>query len=188
MGALEQSARREDASRKRKKKAPTAAIIDSQSVKMAYQRGERGFDAGKKIGGRKRHILVDTMGMILGVVVHSANVQDRDGAKLLEPFFLLYGWLKVIFADGGYAGALVSWMEQLARHRNLRLEIIKRPIEAKGFHLLPKRWVVERTFSWLGNFRRLSKDYEVKTSHSEAFIYIASSHLIARRLAKTTLQ
>jgi putative transposase len=154
---------------------------------MAYQRGLRGFDAGKKIGGRKRHILVDTMGMILGAVVHSASVQDRDGAKLLEPYFLLYGWLKVVFADGGYAGALISWFQQLARHRKLRLEIVKRPVEAVGFYLLPKRWVVERTFSWLGNFRRLSKDYEVKTSHSEAFIYIASVHIVLRRFAKTAL-
>ena len=168
-----------------KKKAPTAAIIDSQSVKMVSQPGERGFDAGKKIMGRKRHILVDTLGLILGVVVHPADIQDRDGAKLLEPFLLFFGWLKVIFVDGGYAGQLAHWVGSLPRKRSLRLEVVKRPSDAKGFHLLPKRWVVERTFAWLGNFRRLSKDYEVKTSHSEAIIYLASTALLTRRLAKS---
>ena len=173
--------------RARKKKAPTAAIIDSQSVKMASQPGERGFDAGKKVMGRKRHLLVDTLGLILGVVVHPASVQDRDGAKLLQPFLLLYGWLKTVFVDGGYAGQLAQWMAQLPRHRHLQMQVVKRPQEAKGFILLPKRWVVERTFAWLGNFRRLAKDYEVKTSHSEAVIYACSAHLLARRLAKSKL-
>ena len=168
----------------RKKKAPTAAIIDSQSVKMASQPGERGFDAGKKIMGRKRHLLVDTLGLILGVVVHPASVQDRDGAKLLQPFLLLYGWLKIVFVDGGYAGQLALWMAELPRHRHLQMQVVKRPAEAKGFILLPKRWVVERTFAWLGNFRRLAKDYEVKTTHSEAVIYACSAHLLARRLTK----
>lgn len=135
--------------------------------------------------GRKRHILVDTLGLILGVVVHPADIQDRDGAKLLEPFLLFFGWLKVIFVDGGYAGQLTHWVGSLPRKRNLRLEVVKRPRDAEGFHLLPKRWVVERTFAWLGNFRRLSKDYEVKTSHSEAIIYLASTALLARRLAKS---
>ena len=169
------------------KKAPTAAIIDSQSVKMAGQPGERGFDAGKKIMGRKRHLLVDTLGLILGVVVHPASVQDRDGAKLLQPFLLLYGWLKTVFVDGGYAGQLAQWMAELPRHRHLQMQVVKRPQEAKGFILLPKRWVVERTFAWLGNFRRLAKDYEVKTAHSEAVIYVCSAHLLARRLARAKL-
>ena len=171
--------------RARKKKAPTAAIIDSQSVKMASQPGERGFDAGKKIMGRKRHLLVDTLGLILGVVVHPASVQDRDGAKLLQPFLLLYGWLKTVFVDGGYAGQLALWMAELPRHRHLQMQVVKRPAEAKGFILLPKRGVVERTFAWLGNFRRLAKDYEVKTTHAEAVIYACSAHLLARRLAKS---
>jgi len=169
---------------KLKKKAPTAAIIDSQSVKMAGQPGKRGFDAGKKIMGRKRHILVDTLGLLLGVVVHPANIQDRDGAKQLKPFLLLFGWLQVLFVDGAYAGKLAHWIRQLPRHRNLRLEVVKRPKEAKGFHLLPRRWVVERTFAWFGHFRRLSKDYESKTEHSEAFLYIASASIMARRLSK----
>ena len=152
---------------------------------MASQPGERGFDAGKKIMGRKRHILVDTLGLLLGVVVHPANVQDRDGAKLLAPWLLLYGWLKVVFVDGGYSGALAGWFQSLSRKRKVRMEVVKRPRDAKGFILQPKRWVVERTFAWLSNFRRLSKDYEVKTSHSEAFINLASGFLLARRLAKS---
>ena len=155
---------------------------------MAGQPGERGFDAGKKIMGRKRHILVDTLGLMLGVVVHPANIQDRDGARLLEPFLLFFGCLKVIFADGGYAGQLTHWVANLPRKRRIRMEIVKRPKDAQGFHLLPKRWVVERTFAWLGNFRRLSKDYEVKTSHSEAVIRIASIALLARRLSKSPSQ
>jgi len=185
LGATQPRLGGQGAGAERKKKAPTAAIIDSQSVKMASQPGERGFDAGKKIMGRKRHILVDTLGLILGVVVHPANVQDRDGAKLLRPWLLLYGWLRTVFVDGGYAGQLAHWMAALPRHRRLRMEVVKRPAQAQGFHLLPKRWVVERTFAWLGNFRRLSKDYEVKTAHEEAIIYLASAALLSRRLAKS---
>jgi len=185
LGATQSRLGRQGAGAQRKKKAPTAAIIDSQSVKMASQPGERGFDAGKKVMGRKRHLLVDTLGLILGVVVHPANVQDRDGAKLLRPWLLFYGWLQTIFVDGGYAGQLAQWMAALPRHRRLRMEVIKRPTQAQGFHLLPKRWVVERTFAWLGNFRRLSKDYEVKPAHEEAIIYLASTSLLSRRLAKS---
>lgn len=154
---------------------------------MASQPGERGFDAGKKIMGRKRQLLVDTLGLILGVVVHPASVQDRDGPKLLEPFLLLYGWLKTVFVDGGYAGHLAQWMARLPRHRHLAMQVVKRPQAAKGFVLLPKRWVVERTFAWLGNFRRLAKDYELRTDHAEAVIYLSSAHLLTRRLAKSTL-
>ncbi len=185
LGATQSRSGWQGARAQRKKKAPTAAIIDSQSVKMASQPGERGFDAGKKIMGRKRHILVDTLGLILGVVVHPANVQDRDGAKLLRPWLLFYGWLRTVFVDGGYAGQLAQWMAALPRHRRLRMEVVKRPAQAQGFHLLPKRWVVERTFAWLGNFRRLSKDYEVKPTHEEAIIYLASAALLSRRLAKS---
>jgi len=151
---------------------------------MASQPGERGFDAGKRIRGRKRHLLVDTLGLILGVKVHSAGIQDRDGAKLLEPFLLFYGWLQVVFVDGGYAGKFLDWLANLPRHRHLRGEVVKK-IHTDRFEVLPMRWVVERTFAWLGNFRRLSKDYEMKTEHSEAMIYIASGSLLARRLAKS---
>jgi putative transposase len=151
---------------------------------MVSQPGERGFDAGKKICGRKRHLLVDTLGLILGCVVHQAGLQDRDGAKLLEPFLLRYGWLRALFVDGGYAGRFLDWVAALPRQRKLTAHVVKR-IHPHRFVVLPKRWVVERTFAWLGNFRRLSKDYEVKTAHSEAMIYLAASALMLRRLTQS---
>jgi len=185
MAARQRCAAGSDPAQERKKKAPTAASIDSQSVKMACQPGERGFDAGKKIMGRKRHLLVDTLGLVLMVCVHSAGLQDRDGAKLLLQRAFCFGWLRKIWADGGYAGALQSWFRELGLGRHAEIEIVKKP--AGGFKVLPRRWVVERTFAWLGRYRRLSKDYEVKTAHSEAFIYIAASHLMLRRLGKSAL-
>ena len=155
---------------------------------MASQLGERGFDAGKKIMGRKRHLLVDTLGLILGVVVHPASVQDRDGAKLLAPFLLLYGWLKTVFVDGGYAGQLAQWMAELPRHRHLQMQVVKRPQEAKGFILLPKRWVVERTFAWLGNFRRLAKDYERLPETVAGLHFVAFACLLLHRLITLAAQ
>ncbi len=132
--------------------------------------------------GRKRHILVDTLGLILEVVVHAANVQDRDGAKLVFKRIKRYFYkLKVIWADGGYAGKLIEF----ARERyGWRIDIIKRS-DKPGFRVLPKRWIVERTFSWLNKYRRLSKDYEYHPATSEALIYIAMTHLMVRRLCKT---
>lgn len=174
---------RKGSAAKRKKKAPTAAILDSQSVKMAQQPGERGYDAGKKVVGRKRHLLVDTLGMILVAVVHPANIQDRDGAKLVLEKARWFGWLRVIFADGGYTGALLEWVRSMFRGQGTRLEIV--PRLGSGFRVLAKRWIVERTFAWLGTYRRLAKDYEVKPKHSEAFIYAASTRLMLRRLAST---
>jgi putative transposase len=169
----------------RKKKAPTAAILDSQSVKVSNHGGVRGYDAGKKIMGRKRHLLVDTMGLILHVVVHSAAIQDRDGAKLvLTRLTQRFGWLRCIFVDGGYAGELVAWVKQLLPRRGLRLEVVKRSDADKHrFKILPKRWVVERTFGWLSKSRRLSKDYEYRTENSEAIILIAAARLMLARLA-----
>lgn len=149
---------------------------------MAEQPGERGYDAGKKINGRKRHLLVDTLGLVLAVVVHSAGVQDRDGAKLLLPALLNFGWVRKVFADGGYAGELLKWTASLIPGRGLTLEIIKR--NAPGFKILPKRWVVERTFAWLGRYRRLAKDYERKTQHSQAAIYVASCKIMLGKLGK----
>ena len=143
--------------------------------------GFHGRQDAEKIVGRKRHILVDTLGMILAVVVHSAGIQDRDGAKPLLQKALWFGWLRKIWADGGYAGQLQEWFKALCVGRAAEIEIVKKPKE--GFHILPKRWVVERTFAWLGRYRRLAKDYEVKTAHSEAFIYVAVSRLMLRRLA-----
>ena len=113
--------------------------------------------------GRKRHLLVDTLGLILGVVVHSAGIQDRDGAKPLLEKALWSGWLRVIWADGAYAGTLQNWFKQLRVGRSARIEIVSKLAE-KGFQLLPKRWVIERTFAWLSRYRRLARDYEVKPS------------------------
>lgn len=162
-------------------KQPSAAILDSQSVKTTETRGERGFDAGKKVNGRKRHILVDTLGLLLAIVVHSAGIQDRDGAKMvLEKAKLSFTHLKLIWADGGYAGKLIAWVQSSCQWI---LEIIKRNDDVKGFQVLPRRWVVERTFAWLGRYRRLSKDFEEKTETSEAMVYLAMIHLMTRRLA-----
>ena len=166
------------------KKAPTAAIIDSQSVRTASQPGVRGYDAGKKITGRKRHLLVDTQGNILALKVTTADVQDRDGAQLLlSVLAVAYGWLKLIWADGGYAGKLVGHVAEIARHRKVKLEIVKRSDDIKGFKVLPKRWIVERTFGWLIQSRRLVRDYEVKTEHSEAMIYLSMSKRMLSRVA-----
>lgn len=128
-------------------KQPTASIIDSQSVKTMLSGEEIGFDAGKLVKGRKRHILVDTQGLLLRVKVTSASVQDRDGAKMIFSENLKYFHkLQLTWADGGYTGQLIEWAEEEHSHK---LEIIKRNEDAKGFIVLPRRWVVERTFSWL---------------------------------------
>ena len=130
-------------------------------------------------------MLVDTLGLVLAVVVHAANIQDRDGAKLvLERLQHKFSRLRLIWADGGYAGQLVEWVRGLRVWHKLRLAIVSRPPESKGFVLLPKRWVVERTFGWLNRYRRLSKDYEYLTQTSETMIHVAMIHLMVRRLAR----
>jgi putative transposase len=168
-----------------RQRQPSAGSIDSQSGKTTEKRGVRGFAMGKQIKGRKRHLLVDTLGLVLAVVVHAANIQDRDGAKVvLERLRHKFSRLRCIWADGGYAGQLGAWVRHLRVWRKLRLEIVSRPEGAKGCLLLPKRWVVERTFGWLTRFRRLSKDYEYLTQTSEAMIHVAMINLMVRRLAR----
>jgi putative transposase len=169
-----------------RKISPSAAIVDSQTAKTTEAGGERGYDAGKKINGRKRHIVVDTLGLILAVVVHQAGIQDQDGALLvfqvLDRLRSRFGRLKVIFADSAYGRndlparvkTLFGWL----------LQTVLRPVGLKGFVVLPKRWIVERTFGWLGRYRRHSKDYERNTASSEAMIYIAMIHFMLRRVAK----
>lgn len=128
---------------------------------------------------------MDTLGLILGVKVHSAGIQDRDGAKmLLEKVHLAFGWLKIIWADSAYAGKLVDWVAMLKRHRWIRLDIVRRCDKQTGFKVLPKRWIVERTFGWLSKSRRLSKDYETSVESSEAFVLIAMTRIMVARLAR----
>lgn len=159
-----------------KKAEPTAAILDAQSVKTTLVGGEaRGFDGGKKVKGRKRHIVVDTMGLVLMVVIHSAGVQDRDGAKeVLTALKGLWTGIIKVFADGGYRGKLVEWVKQKL---NYELEIIKRD-ELHRFKVLPKRWIVERTFAWLDTNRRSSKDYERLIESSQAMTHLATIRIM----------
>lgn len=167
-----------------RKRAPSAGIIDSQSVKGTEMSDERGYDAGKKVNGRKRHLLVDTLGLILMVLVLPANIQDRDGAKqLLSAFFsqcTSRRRVRHIWADGGYAGALLEWSRKLWR---CTVEIVKRN-ELHTFKVLPRRWVVERTFGWLGRYRRLNRDYERQAKTGETFVYLAMIRLMLVRLGK----
>ena len=162
-------------------KHPTAGCLDSQSVKTTHVPGERGYDAGKQINGRKRHILVDTQGLLLAVIVTVASIQDREGARLLlARLGGAYKKLRKIWVDGGYRGQLVTWVASQFR---FVLEPVLRSQDTTGFTVLPRRWVVERTFAWLNLCRRLSKDYERQTATSEAFIYITMTRLMLRRLA-----
>lgn len=166
-----------------KKSTPTAAIIDSQAIRTAEGGIERGFDAGKKITGRKRHLAVDTLGLVLSVTVHGAYWQDHDGAVFV--LFALreqFRRLKVVFADAAYGrNDLPSWTSETF---GWILQTVLRPVGLKGFVVLPKRWIVERTFAWLMRYRRHSRDYERNPETSEAMIYLAMTNLMSRRLAR----
>lgn len=169
---------------------PSAAVLDSQSAKSAEGGQAIGYDAGKRVRGRKRHLLVDTGGLVLAATVHTASLQDRPGAKvMLTGIRDRFPLLGLVWVDGGYVNdidaSLVTWA---ARTEGLTIVPVPRNADVKGFQVLPRRWVVERTFGWLGRCRRLARDYERKTAHAEAMIKVAMIRLMAARLAGEQVQ
>lgn len=163
---------------------PSAAVLDAQSVKTSEGGAAIGYDAGKRVRGRKRHLLVDTLGLLLAVAVTTASLQDRPGGRaLLTAARPRYPRLEKVWADGGYANVVDRGLVAYARTElGLDLEIVRRCDDVRGFQVLPRRWVVERSFGWLTRSRRLARDYERKTEHAEAMIKVAMIRLMAARL------
>jgi transposase len=166
-----------------KRTRPTAAVLDSQTVRASGHGGTVGYDAGKKTKGRKRFLLVDTLGLVLGAAVAPANTPERAGAQaLLAPVLPHFPWLRKLWADGGYTGEdFAAWVK--TQRPKLKVEVIKRSDAVSGFPVLPRRWVVERTFGWLLQHRRLVRDYEETETSATGFIFLTLVHLMLRRLA-----
>lgn len=163
---------------------PSAGVLDSQSIKTSHGGEAIGYDAGKRTRGRKRHLLVDTNGLVLKALVHSASLQDRHGAKrVLSGITERYPRLGLIWVDGGYVNSVDTSLVGWAATEGIEMVAVPRNADVRGFQVLPRRWVVERTFAWLTRCRRLARDYERKTAHSEAMIQVASIRLMLARLA-----
>ncbi|WP_237292620.1 MULTISPECIES: IS5 family transposase [Streptomyces] len=170
--------------RQGRKPLPTAAVIDSQSVRGAdtVRTSSRGYDGGKRVNGRKRHIAVDTGGLLLAVVVTMAGLQDRDAAfRLLASLRSTCSTITVVRSGGGYAGRLATWAKAVL---NLAVEVVKRTDDMKGLVVLPRRWVVERTLAWISKHRRCVRDYETRPEHHEAVVSLAMIMVMSRRLAR----
>lgn len=169
---------------------PTAAVVDAQSIKSSEGGECRGFDAGKRTTGRKRHLIVDTMGLLLVVAVTSASVQDRPGGRrVLQRLADTFATIGLVWADGGYANSVDATLLTWAKDKlGILLDIVRRTDDVKGFQVLPRRWVVERTFGWLVRNRRLARDYERLTENSEAMIKVAMIRLMTIRLAGQTIR